>query len=102
MYKDCKISFPKFIFSCDLHVNFDRDSNILLGMDVLSKFDFHCGRSIKTKEYLFIGCLKSNITQEYVDALYEHFGIDYLGKLVKDTNDTAAALRNHYSNKDFT
>lgn len=102
LYNDCVINFGNYRITSDIHINFDRTGNILIGMDILSKFDFHCGRSLKTDEYLFIGCLKSNITQKYVNALYEHFGIDYLGKIVKDTNDTAAALRNHYSNKDFT
>lgn len=58
----------------NIAVNYDRTSNILIGMDILKDFDFHCGISKMTGEYIFLGCLRDNISQEYLSALYMHFG----------------------------
>ena len=58
----------------DIAVNYDRTSNILIGMDILKDFDFHCGISKMTNEYLFLGCLRNNISREYLSALYMNFG----------------------------
>ena len=57
----------------DIAVNYDRTSNILIGMDILKDFDFHCGMSLITNEYMFLGCLKRNITSDYLGALHLHF-----------------------------
>lgn len=54
----------------NIAVNYDRTSNILIGMDILKDFDFHCGISKMTGEYIFLGCLRDNISQEYLSALY--------------------------------
>lgn len=59
----------------DIAVNYDRTSNILIGMDILKEFDFHCGVSRITDKYTFLGCLKNDITQEYAEALQVHFGL---------------------------
>lgn len=55
---------------------------MLLGMDVLKHFDFHCGDSkisnlsegIYKDDYIFIGCLKSNICPAYIEALRTYLG----------------------------
>lgn len=67
--------------SRSVRVSCDTTGNILLGMDILKDFDFHCGLSKITGTYVFIGCLKSNITEEYLDALEEHF--DYVPRSFK-------------------
>lgn len=56
-------------------VNYDRTSNILLGMDILKDWDIHIGKSILTGETIFLGCPNSQITQEYLQALEEEFSI---------------------------
>lgn len=58
----------------DIGVNYDRTSNILIGMDILKDFDFHCGESKVNGKYLFLGCLKEEINALYLDELYRHFG----------------------------
>lgn len=57
-----------------MHINYDRRGNILIGMDILKRFDFHCGESHVTGKYILLGCLKDRITPEYLMALEEHFG----------------------------
>lgn len=74
VHKNISIVLNGYGLVHDIAVNYDRTSNILIGMDILKDFDFHCGTSLATGEYLFIGCLKNNITQDYLDALHSHFG----------------------------
>lgn len=57
----------------DIAVNYDRTSNVLIGMDILKDFDFHCGESRRNGEYIFLGCLKDQISMEYMEELYKHF-----------------------------
>ena len=57
-------------------INCDTTGNVLIGMDVLKEFDFHCGQSRKTGKYIFIGCLKDELTIEYLNALKNHFGYE--------------------------
>ena len=87
-HKDTPINLGGFNFSHDICVNYDRTGNTLIGMDILEEFEFHCGKSLKTGEYIFLGCLRSNISTEYKDALREELGIGYecefLAKLVRD------------------
>lgn len=58
----------------NIRITCDTTGNVLLGMDILSKFDFHCGISSLTGEYIFLGCLKDRLNQSYLTALREHFG----------------------------
>ena len=58
----------------NIRITCDTTGNVLLGMDILSKFDFHCGLSRVTGEYIFLGCLRDRIEPAYLSALREHFG----------------------------
>lgn len=61
---------------CDrICLNYDRRGNILIGMDILAKLDIHMGISKVTGENLLIACPLESKSQEYLDALAEHFGI---------------------------
>ncbi|MDE7311647.1 MAG: hypothetical protein K2N87_08555 [Eubacterium sp.] len=80
MHKDIPLVLNGYALVHDIAVNYDRTSNILIGMDILQDFDFHCGKSIDNGEYLFLGCLRNDISQDYLDELYKHFGyIKYFG-----------------------
>ena len=56
-------------------VNYDRTSNILIGMDIMKDWDIHIGKDTKTHETIFLACQYDNINDEYLIALEEHFGI---------------------------
>lgn len=58
----------------NIAVNYDRTSNILIGMDILKDFDFHCGESRENGKFIFLGCLRQEINSSYLDELYRHFG----------------------------
>lgn len=73
-HENVRMSLNGYELTHDIAVNYDRTSNILIGMDILKNFDFHCGISEMTGEYIFLGCLKRNLTQEYLEALRRHFG----------------------------
>lgn len=63
-------------------VSYDRTSNVLIGMDILKHFEYHCGASlveddandILTGDHIFIGCLKTHITTEYLNAVEMYLG----------------------------
>lgn len=63
-------------------VSYDRTSNVLIGMDILKHFEYHCGVSliedvandILEGDFLFIGCLKDHITKEYLVAVEKYLG----------------------------
>lgn len=74
VHPDIPISLNGYQIIHDIGVNYDRTSNILIGMDILKDFDFHCGRSKVNGEYIFLGCLAEQINSEYLGALYQHFG----------------------------
>ena len=56
-------------------VNYDRTSNILIGMDIMKDWDMHIGKDINTHETLFLACPYNSINDEYLTALENHFGI---------------------------
>ncbi len=59
-----------------IRVSYNRQNNILIGMDVLQLFDFHCGYSRVLDNYIFIGVLRTQEDKsDYYKALEEHFGI---------------------------
>lgn len=76
----------------EVYVNYDRRGNILIGMDILQLMDFHCGESLADYEdehiqiykgdFLFLGCLKSQITLEYLNALDFFFGYDKTERII--------------------
>ncbi|MCR5098824.1 MAG: hypothetical protein K6B14_07750 [Lachnospiraceae bacterium] len=59
-----------------IFVNYDRRGNILIGMDIISKWDVHMSISKDSGKYVFLGCPLDSINDEYRDALARHFGID--------------------------
>lgn len=59
----------------NIRITCDTTGNVLLGMDILSKFDFHCGVSRLIGRYIFVGCLRDKINPAYLMALKEHFGM---------------------------
>ncbi|MCI9305214.1 MAG: hypothetical protein HFI28_01875 [Lachnospiraceae bacterium] len=54
-------------------INYDRTSNILLGMDILKDWDIHIGKSAVTGVITFLGCPKNEINPGYIQALEEEF-----------------------------
>lgn len=78
----------------DISVSYDRTSNVLIGMDILKDFDYHCGDSyvsdkennISKGDHIFIGCLKDDINEAYLKALKLYLGYipDYgrIGRLI--------------------
>ncbi len=74
IHKNIPMVLNGYALMHDIAVNYDRTSNILIGMDILKDFDFHCGKSEENGKYIFLGCLKEKINQDYFDTLYQHFG----------------------------
>lgn len=72
--KDWKLS-QFYIGDVTIGVNYDRTSNILLGMDILKDWEIHIGKSILTGETTFLGCPSNQITKEYLQALEEEFSV---------------------------
>lgn len=61
---------------CDkICLNYDRRGNILIGMDILAKLDIHMGISKATGKNILLACPLESISQGYLEALAEHFGI---------------------------
>lgn len=63
-----------FLGSSDIFVSCDTQGDILIGMNILKIFDIHIGLSKICGKVVFLGCLKSNITSEYLFQLEKHFG----------------------------
>ena len=75
----------------DIFINYDRCGNILIGMDILSKFDIHIGKSNKTNNIVLLAVLKEQSNKsDYESALLEHFG------LVNDSSLLAENFRNTF------
>jgi hypothetical protein len=72
-YDNVLLNINGYNFSHSIRMNYDRESNLLLGMDILKDFDFHIGTSNVTGEVVFLGCLSSRITESYLNALDKHF-----------------------------
>lgn len=68
------INLSGYIINHSIRVNYDREGNSLLGMDILKDFDFHVGVSQITGKCTFIGCLRDRINDEYLTAILQHFG----------------------------
>lgn len=87
-YPSVELSLDDCSFVHDICVSYDRDGSSLIGMDILKDFDFHCGESLKTGEFIFLGCLRSKICSDYTKALREELGIvfehEFLAKVVRE------------------
>ena len=69
----------------DIFVNYDRHGNILIGMDILSKFDIHMGISQITGKETLIAVLKSQSDKsDYYNALRDHFSIAEVNSLMAE------------------
>ncbi len=58
----------------NIYVNYDRASNILIGVDILKDWDIHIG-TIDTGETIFLGCPKTQINDDYLQELEKTFHI---------------------------
>lgn len=61
--------------SKDIFFNYNREGNILIGMDILSQMDIHIGEDKNTGECILLGCLKDEINMTYKEALRNSFGV---------------------------
>lgn len=71
---DTTLNFHTYSIQTEIRVNFDRDGNSLLGMDILKDFDIHIGKSLLTGEITFLGCRKEDVSAEYIQAIQDHLG----------------------------
>lgn len=55
-------------------LNYNRNGNILIGMDILKDWDIHMGTTA-SGETLMLACPKDKINAEYYDALKKYFNI---------------------------
>lgn len=77
----------------DIFVNYDRHGNILIGMDILSKFDIHIGTSLLTGKETLIAVLKTQDDKsDYYKALYENFN------LIESNSAVAEGFRKVWNN----
>lgn len=58
-----------------IHINYDRKSNILIGMDILSLMETHIGLSIKNGKLILLSCPYGQISDDYNHAIEQHFGL---------------------------
>lgn len=64
----------QWLGGCDIGINFDRTGNILIGLDILKRFQIIIDTSVITGKYTLIGCLKSQPEKEtYYNAIKKHF-----------------------------
>ena len=78
-----------------LYINYDRMSNILIGMDILKDWDIHMG-TIDTGETVFLACPKDQINDEYLQELEDIFHI------ASDINASIVRQRLYQQDKDVT
>lgn len=63
------------IGNVEVKVNYDRDHEPLIGMNILKRLQYNVGRNSIIHSDVFIACLKGNLTPEYFDALEQHLGL---------------------------
>lgn len=62
-------------FSQDkLYINYNRSGSILIGMDILKKWEIHIGESVIDGNVWLIGCPKEHAGTDYLDELIRQFG----------------------------
>lgn len=62
----------------NIYVNYDRTSNILIGMDILKNWDIHIGKSMipeETGKTIFLACPYDKLNEDYFKELERTFGI---------------------------
>lgn len=59
----------------NIHVNYDRRSNILIGMDILSIMETHIGISGQTGKLTLLSCPYGLFNDDFNNALEKHFGL---------------------------
>lgn len=73
---DIKLDKYSILASKNVAISCNTTGNILIGMNILSNFEFYCGLSRQNNEYLFIGVLKDQEDKsDYYRALEYHFGV---------------------------
>lgn len=116
---ECKVtdvSVGEYYISNELpmRVSCDTNGNVLLGMDILKDFDYHCGNSlvdddenrINKGDHIFIGCLKTDMNEEYLEALKKYLGYipDYrrINMLIRNKNIDVNSkfVRHNYNEED--
>lgn len=75
IHNDLEIKIGNIItYKRDVKVSYDRQGNILLGMDILKDWDIHMG-TMGTGETIFLACPKDQINDEYLLELENTFHI---------------------------
>ena len=85
-------SFGYNQYTCKLSYNQVGPS--LIGMNILNKMDFHCGYSRLLKQFVFIGCLRTDINIDYLEVLSDHLGYLPNKKFIKELIDWKKIDRN--------
>ena len=57
-----------------IYLNYNRNGNILIGMDIMKDWDIHIGTT-PTGETLFLACPQDQLNDEYFRELNRIFGI---------------------------
>jgi len=52
-----------------IYINYNRQGNILIGMDILSNWDIHIGRNRNNGKVMLIGCPRELIEEEYINII---------------------------------
>ncbi len=76
----------------EIFVNYDRKSNVLIGMDILENWDIHIGKSIKPEEEgqtVLLACPYNQLSEEYRSELYGTFGTVFSG----DNSDNKSMMK---------
>lgn len=58
----------------DIHVNYNRKGNILIGMDIIKKWDIHIGED-KDGNLVMLACPRDKITKEYYNEVNKLFDL---------------------------
>lgn len=58
-----------------IHINYDRKSNILIGMDILSLMETHIGLSRYNGKLILLACPYGQIVDSFNEAIEKHFGL---------------------------
>lgn len=75
-HPDVKMEIAGFDMKIDcVRLSYDRSGNILIGMDVLKKWDIHIGMC-GDGETVFLGCPREQLNERYYLELAKVFGIN--------------------------
>lgn len=59
----------------EVGINYDREGNILIGMDILENWDIHIGKSKMLMDLILLACPYDRMNNKYGRALKEHFAL---------------------------